>query len=114
MFSELGEYKNPCKKTGSSDSKYRVEMRRACYSWDVTRDTHKANKKKQSNNVQQKNMNDGKSDEKGVPTLFNLDVLLENCSLTGVAGLVGAGKSSLLSAILGEVDIYRFLLSYDF
>ena len=105
MFLELGEYKNPCKKTGSSDSKYRVEMRKSCYSWDVTRDTHKADKKKQSNNVQLKNMNDGKSDEKGVPTLFEVDVLLANCSLTGVAGLVGAGKSSLLSAILGEVDI---------
>ena len=50
-------------------------------------------------------MNDGKSNEKGVPTLFDVDVLLANCSLTGVAGLVGAGKSSLLSAILGEVDI---------
>ena len=105
MFLELGEYKNPCKKTGSSDSKYRVEMRKSCYSWDVTRDTHKADKKKQSNNIQLKNMNDGKSDEKGVPTLFNVDVLLAKCSLTGVAGLVGAGKSSLLSAILGEVDI---------
>lgn len=39
------------------------------------------------------------------PVLKNLNIKVVNNSLTAVVGAVGAGKSSLISAILGEMDI---------
>lgn len=39
-----------------------------------------------------------------VPTLKNLNVHIPEGSLVAVVGLVGSGKSSLLSALLGEMD----------
>lgn len=38
-----------------------------------------------------------------VPTLFDINLKLIKGQLTGVCGLVGSGKSSLLSAILGQM-----------
>ncbi len=38
-----------------------------------------------------------------VSTLFEVDLDVEEGQLLGVAGPVGAGKSSLVSAIMGEV-----------
>src|SRR5436309_3122995 len=40
----------------------------------------------------------------GQPILKNISASLENGGLLFVVGRVGAGKSSLLSAILGEMD----------
>lgn len=39
------------------------------------------------------------------PILKNLNIKVVNNSLTAVVGAVGSGKSSLISAILGEMDI---------
>ncbi|XP_041482839.1 multidrug resistance-associated protein 5-like isoform X2 [Lytechinus variegatus] len=38
------------------------------------------------------------------PALFDLDFKLKKGTLNGVCGLVGSGKSSLISAILGEME----------
>ena len=40
-----------------------------------------------------------------VPCLFDLDVEVKEKELVGIAGSVGAGKSSLLSAVLGEMTL---------
>ena len=61
-------------------------MRDTSYSWELLNSDDK---------------NEGESSE--IPTLFNINLKIEKGSLTGVAGLVGSGKSSLLSAIMGEV-----------
>ncbi|CAG5119557.1 unnamed protein product, partial [Candidula unifasciata] len=42
--------------------------------------------------------------EEGNPILSNISLDIEEGSLVAVVGVVGAGKSSLLSAILGEMD----------
>ncbi|PIK35517.1 putative multidrug resistance-associated protein 5, partial [Apostichopus japonicus] len=42
-----------------------------------------------------------------VPALFNLNFKLYKGQLTGVCGMVGSGKSSLLSAILGQMHKLR-------
>ena len=36
--------------------------------------------------------------------VYSIDVEIRSRSLTGVVGQVGAGKSSLLSAVLGEME----------
>lgn len=46
----------------------------------------------------------GHDDEDGKPVLHNLDIEIEEGSLVAVVGSVGAGKSSLCSAILGEME----------
>ena len=76
------------------------------YSWEVLKEkvSKKKGKKKadiNSANKTDEDKNGGKFTE--IPTLFNIDLKIEKGSLTGVAGLVGSGKSSLLSAMLGEV-----------
>ena len=81
-------------------------MRNISYSWEVLKEKltkKKENKKSDINsaNKTDEDKNGGKFTE--IPTLFNIDLKIEKGSLTGVAGLVGSGKSSLLSAILGEV-----------
>ena len=79
-------------------------MRDTSYSWEVLKEkvTKKKEKKKSDiNSANSEDSNGGKFTE--IPTLFNIDLNIEKGSLTGVAGLVGSGKSSLLSAMLGEV-----------
>ena len=86
------------------DDNLSVEMRDTSYSWEVLKEkvTKKKEKKKSDNNsANSEDSNEGKFTE--IPTLFNIDLNIEKGSLTGVAGLVGSGKSSLLSAMLGEV-----------
>ncbi|XP_047488964.1 multidrug resistance-associated protein 1-like isoform X5 [Penaeus chinensis] len=46
----------------------------------------------------------GHDEEDGKPVLHNLDIEVEEGSLVAVVGSVGAGKSSLCSAILGEME----------
>ncbi|XP_063605857.1 multidrug resistance-associated protein 1-like [Penaeus indicus] len=46
----------------------------------------------------------GHDEEDGKPVLHNLDMEVEEGSLVAVVGSVGAGKSSLCSAILGEME----------
>lgn len=46
----------------------------------------------------------GQGEEDGKPILQNLDMTVEKGSLVAVVGTVGAGKSSLCSAILGEME----------
>lgn len=38
------------------------------------------------------------------PTLYDIDLKIKEGSLLAVVGTVGSGKSSLISAFLGEMD----------
>ncbi len=38
------------------------------------------------------------------PCLFDIDLQVKRGELLGIAGAVGAGKSSLIAAIMGEVS----------
>jgi len=57
-------------------SKFKLQVENGTFTWD------KANK----------------------PTLHDIDLTVKHGSLIAVVGTVGAGKSSLLSAILGEME----------
>lgn len=46
----------------------------------------------------------GHGEEDGKPVLKDLNLAVEKGSLVAVVGTVGAGKSSLCSAILGEME----------
>lgn len=48
---------------------------------------------------------------KCVDTLFNIDLSIEKGKLIGVCGSIGAGKSSLISAICGDVRTC-FIISF--
>lgn len=103
---ELAEYRNPTKNSFLENDNLCVEMRDTSYSWEVLKE--KLAKKKGSKKSDINSANKTDEDKNGekfteIPTLFNIDLKIEKGSLTGVAGLVGSGKSSLLSAILGEV-----------
>ena len=41
------------------------------------------------------------------PTLSNINLSLQDNSLVGVAGTIGSGKSSLIAALLGEMEVNR-------
>ena len=45
------------------------------------------------------------------PTLKNIDVSIKKKSLTAIVGSVGSGKSSLMSAILGEKLVLKVIFS---
>lgn len=49
----------------------------------------------------------GHGEEDGKPILQDLTMIAEKGSLVAVVGSVGAGKSSLCSAILGEMEKQR-------
>ena len=91
-IAEMSEYKNPCQKNYSSDSKIMIQMNDSFYNWDVAKEDPSGEK------------------SEGVPTLYNISIHLQKGSLTGIAGLVGSGKSSMLSAILGEVGQFIMIL----
>ena len=86
---ELAEYKNQTENSNFDEGNISVEMRDTSYSWELLKSSNSDDN------------NEGESSE--IPTLFNINLKIEKGSLTGVAGLVGSGKSSLLSAMLGEV-----------
>ena len=74
--------------SGKSEVKQGVVISQASYSWTVR---------------------GGKTEEeeeegvREIPTLFDIDLQVPRGHLVGIAGPVGSGKSSLISAILGEV-----------
>ena len=67
-----------------------VEISEASYSWPVRGG---------------KTGQEEEEEERGreIPTLFDINLQVARGQLVGIAGGVGAGKSSLISAILGEV-----------
>ena len=74
---------------GQSGDHQAVEISEASYSWPV-----RGGKTGQE-----------EEEERGreIPTLFDINLQVARGQLVGIAGGVGAGKSSLISAILGEV-----------
>ena len=59
--------------------------------------------KKNTDNVNEPKM-------KYVETLFNVNLSIERGKLVGICGSVGAGKSSLLSAVCSDVSLQIYLL----
>ena len=47
---------------------------------------------------------------KSIDTLFDINLSIEKGKLIGVCGSIGAGKSSLISAICGDVRLCRIVL----
>ena len=99
-FLELAEYQNPSNIISNKSSNISIELKDCSYSWEVLREAKSKKKKDQEPECEE---DVGKFTE--VPTLFNLSFTVEQGSLTGVAGLVGSGKSSLISALLGEMKL---------
>ena len=87
----MKEHEKPCNKEVKAHN-FAVQMNNSSYSWETVKDSLA----KDSNAEDKKKIIEA-------PTLYNLNFTLKKGSLTGVAGLVGSGKSSLLSAMLGEM-----------
>ena len=51
-------------------------------------------------------------EEREIPALYDLNLTVSRGQLVGIAGGVGAGKSSLISAILGEVRVVTDIKHY--
>ena len=102
---ELREYRKPCKNSEKVNTHLSVEMRNTCYSWEVLKEKVVQKKGRNKSDENKDDNIDAKAGGKltEMQTLFNIDLSIEKGSLIGVAGLVGSGKSSLLSAMLGEV-----------
>ena len=72
--------------SGKSGEQQGVVISQASYSWTV-----RGGKTEEEEGVRE------------IPTLFDIDLQVPRGHLVGIAGPVGSGKSSLISAILGEV-----------
>jgi ATP-binding cassette subfamily C (CFTR/MRP) protein 5 len=46
-------------------------------------------------------------DSKHMETLHNIELEVPRGKLIGICGSVGSGKSSLLSAMMGDVSVYE-------
>ena len=72
-----------------SEEQQGVVISQASYSWTVRGE--KTEEEEEEEGVRE------------IPTLFDIDLQVPRGHLVGIAGPVGSGKSSLISAILGEV-----------
>ena len=96
---ELRDYVHPLDRKIAASSEESIEMSNACLAWEVV---NKMEKGKQLKDQKEENQqNDGVS---FAPCLFDLNLTIKKGQLIGVAGGVGAGKTSLTSAIMGEVS----------
>ena len=91
-FLQLKEHDPPSDRNMSNEeaTKYSVVIREANISWELPQEMDNVK------NVEEVEPN-------YVPCLFNMDLDVTKGQLLGVAGSVGSGKSSLISAIMGEV-----------
>lgn len=48
-----------------------------------------------------------------IPILFDIDIIVPKGSLVGICGAVGAGKSSLIAAVLGQMKLDKGSVSMD-
>ncbi|CAN6275258.1 unnamed protein product [Urochloa humidicola] len=81
-----------------------VEVRGGVFAWDVPEgeETKKGNNGQAGNGVVAENGGQGNGSEL-VTVLRGIDVEIRRGELTAVVGMVGSGKSSLLSCIMGEM-----------
>ncbi|CAG5134056.1 unnamed protein product, partial [Candidula unifasciata] len=117
VMEEMGSY--PRKMSNSSSV---VEIRNASFSWGTGRVRkemsngtngkikHKKKKKKrgvpeEEETLSENHLTEGSEQIFVGPTLRNVTLTLQRGQLIGVCGNVGSGKSSLISAILGRMDV---------
>ena len=96
---ELKEYVHPSSQGGPENPNTSIELRDACLSWEVLHihDGKKTDKKLNDPSREPKNSIEH------IQCLHNLNLSVKRGELIGVAGGVGSGKTSLISALMGEV-----------
>ena len=93
---ELKDYVHPTNTmVTSGDSSVSIELKDAHFSWEVSKGAKKSKKKKEEIGT-----TDGPD---FIPCLYDLHLSVKRGQLIGIAGEVGCGKTSLVSAIMGEV-----------
>eukprot|EP00094_Tigriopus_californicus_P010393 TCALIF_10025-PA protein Name:"Similar to ABCC5 Multidrug resistance-associated protein 5 (Homo sapiens)" AED:0.10 eAED:0.10 QI:113/0.84/0.78/0.92/0.76/0.71/14/0/1294 len=121
-FMELPEYVNPCSMNFDDDDEaktLRLLLKNATLAWtkppewlSPEDEKKKAKKVKKATNITdlgtatETEPLKEKGDEDQLPytsCLFDIDLEVEEGTLLGIAGPIGSGKSSLLSAIMGEM-----------
>ena len=90
---ELKDYVHPSNKGLPDNSDTSIELRGACLAWEVLKES----KKTKAGGKEENSLSTIE------PCLHGLDLSIHKGQLVGVAGGVGAGKTSLISAIMGEV-----------
>ena len=99
---ELKDYVHPTNRMAASrDSSVSIELRDANFSWEVSKVAKKSKKKKEEIGA-----TDGPD---FIPCLYDIHLKVKRGQLIGIAGEVGCGKTSLVSAIMGEVCINKKL-----
>ena len=93
---ELRDFTHPSRGSVSLRPGISIELKSASLAWEVVKE-NKRNKKDEKSNKDKTN-----SIEQ-IPCLFDLSCSIQKGQLIGVAGGVGSGKTSLISAIMGEV-----------
>ena len=79
-----------------------IELKDASLSWEVMKVKGKPNKKDKK---EEKLETEKLSNIEFIPCLFDLNLEIKKGQLIGVSGGVGSGKTSLISAIMGEVRL---------
>ena len=98
---ELKDYVHPSNKSAPKDKESSIELQGACLSWETI--IGQEGKKTEQN--QEKPQTGPKITIEYIPCLFDLDLSVKKGDLIGVAGGVGSGKTSLISALMGEVRL---------
>ena len=98
---ELKDYVHPSNKSAPKDQDSSIELQGACLAWETI--IGKEGKKTEQN--QEKQQSEPKKTIEYIPCLFDLNFNAKKGDLIGVAGGVGSGKTSLISALMGEVRL---------
>ena len=96
---ELKDYIHPSDKAVPASAGTSIELTGASLAWEVMKETTKAKLNKKDDKLKK----DKVKKFEHVPCLFDLSCSVQKGQLIGVAGGVGSGKTSLISAIMGEV-----------
>ena len=99
---ELRDYVHTSNRAVPASSNTSIELEHASLAWEVM----KGNEKGKTKGKDKKESEKGKlSNIEFIPCLFDLNLDIKKGQLIGVAGGVGSGKTSLISAIMGEVRL---------
>merc|ERR1711892_311954 len=103
---ELRDFTHPSRGSVSLRPGISIELKSASLAWEVVKE-NKRNKK------DEKSKKDKTNSIEQIPCLFDLSCSIQKGQLIGVAGGVGSGKTSLISAIMGEMTLEKGSLSVD-
>ena len=96
---ELRDYVHPSNRAVPASLDTSIELKDASLSWEVM----KVDAKRKPNKKDKKDEAEKLSNIEFIPCLFDLNLEIKKGELIGVSGGVGSGKTSLISAIMGEV-----------